>query len=123
MLKTNAENLVIVPKGWGWEKIIVNKEEYCGKILHFYAGKRLSYHFHKLKDETFFLNSGKVIIKFSNGDDLNLAEECELNPGDSFYVPVGLRHQIIALEESDIFEFSTTHRDSDSYRIVPGDQL
>ena len=24
-----------VDKGWGWERWIVNKEEYCGKLLFF----------------------------------------------------------------------------------------
>ncbi|HBY66694.1 MAG TPA: cupin domain-containing protein, partial [Flavobacteriaceae bacterium] len=42
-----------VPKGWGFEKWIVNNEEYCGKLLYFVKGKRCSWHFHKLKDEVF----------------------------------------------------------------------
>jgi hypothetical protein len=29
-----------VPKGWGWEKWIVNKPEYCGKLLFFEEGKK-----------------------------------------------------------------------------------
>ena len=28
-----------VDKGWGWERWIVNKEEYCGKLLFFNSGK------------------------------------------------------------------------------------
>ncbi|BCU98886.1 MAG: hypothetical protein CM15mV24_1110 [Bellamyvirus sp.] len=48
-----------VPKGWGYEKWIVNTEEYCGKLLFFNEGKRCSWHYHKLKDETFYLQSGK----------------------------------------------------------------
>jgi hypothetical protein len=37
------------------------------------------------------------------------------------HIPQGLRHQMIALEDSKLFEFSTTHYESDSYRIVKGD--
>ena len=40
-----------VPKGWGFEKWIVNKPEYCGKLLYFVKGKRCSWHYHKIKDE------------------------------------------------------------------------
>ena len=28
-----------VDKGWGWERWIVNKQEYCGKLLFFNSGK------------------------------------------------------------------------------------
>ncbi len=31
------------PKGWGYEKWLVNKEEYCGKLLYFVKGKRGSW--------------------------------------------------------------------------------
>jgi quercetin dioxygenase-like cupin family protein len=54
-------------------------------------------------------------------DDISLAIETILNPGSSFHVPVGLRHQVIALEDSNLFEFSTQHFEEDSYRIVKGD--
>jgi hypothetical protein len=33
----------------------------------------------------------------------------------------GLRHQMYALEDTELFEFSTQHFDSDSNRISPGD--
>jgi mannose-6-phosphate isomerase-like protein (cupin superfamily) len=120
-LKTNACDVPFVKKGWGGESWIVNKPEYCGKLLHMDAGKRMSYHFHKLKDEVFFLQSGEVIVKYGETDDYELAKECVLKPGDSFYVPTGLRHQVIALVESKIFEFSTQHFDEDSIRIIKGD--
>jgi len=44
-----------------------------------------------------------------------------LNAGDNFHVYRGLRHQMIALEDSELFEFSTQHFDSDSHRIQKGD--
>ena len=28
-------DMKFVEKGWGWERWIVNKEEYCGKLLYF----------------------------------------------------------------------------------------
>jgi len=32
-----------------------------------------------------------------------------------------LRHQMLALEDSELFEFSTQHFEDDSYRIIRGD--
>jgi quercetin dioxygenase-like cupin family protein len=119
-MKTFLE-IKFVPKGWGFEKWIVNTEEYCGKLLYFVKDKRCSWHHHKLKDEVFYLQSGKMIVKYSESDDIENADELLLTPGDNFHVYRGLRHQMIALEDSELFEFSTQHFDSDSYRILKGD--
>ena len=35
-----TEDIKHVPKGWGYEKWIVNTDEYCGKLLFFNKGKR-----------------------------------------------------------------------------------
>tara|TARA_Y100001963_G_scaffold148814_1_gene227327 strand:+ start:2084 stop:2452 length:369 start_codon:yes stop_codon:yes gene_type:complete len=110
-----------VDKGWGWERWVVNNEEYCGKLLFFKANKRCSWHYHVLKDEVFYLQSGLMVVKYSEEDDLENAEQVILNPGDNFHVYRGLRHQMIAIQDSELFEFSTQHFDSDSYRIKKGD--
>ena len=110
-----------VSKGWGFEKWIVNSELYCGKLLYFEKGKKCSWHFHKLKDETFYIQSGKLVVKYSSHDDIMGAEEIILSAGEKFHVPIGLRHQMIAIEDTEMFEFSTQHFDEDSYRIEKGD--
>jgi mannose-6-phosphate isomerase-like protein (cupin superfamily) len=117
----NESNHEVHLKGWGHELWIVNNELYCGKILYFEKEKRCSFHYHKIKTETFYLQSGKVQIFYSEEDDLIIAENITLFPGDSFNIPIGLRHQVLALEESVLFEFSTKHRENDSYRILRGD--
>jgi|TARA_A100000172_G_scaffold45119_1_gene27828 mannose-6-phosphate isomerase-like protein (cupin superfamily) len=114
-------NMHYVPKGWGFEKWIVNNEEYCGKLLYFVKGKRCSWHYHVKKDEVFYIQSGKMLVKYSDRDDLNSAQELLLERGDNFHVSRGLRHQMIALEDTELFEFSTQHFDEDSYRIQKGD--
>jgi len=119
-MKTSLE-IKFVPKGWGFEKWIVNCQEYCGKLLYFVKDKRCSWHYHKLKDEVFYLQSGKMLIKYSPDNDINDAKELLLTPGANFHVYRGLRHQMIALEDSELFEFSTQHFDSDSYRVQKGD--
>lgn len=45
----------------------------------------------------------------------------DLNPGDTVTNEIGEPHQIICIEEGDIFEVSTHHVDSDSYRVMKGD--
>ena len=110
-----------VPKGWGFEKWIVNNEEYCGKLLYFVKGKMCSWHYHKLKDEVFYVQSGKLLVKYSESDNIEDAEEVVLSKGDNFHVYRGLRHRMIALEDTELFEFSTQHFDSDSHRIEKGD--
>jgi len=39
-------------------------------------------------------------------------------PGECMDVPPGLVHQMEALEDAELFEFSTQHFDSDSHRLV-----
>ena len=120
-LLTTKDSSKIVRKGWGHEVWIVNKPEYCGKLLFFNEGKKCSWHYHTLKDETFYLQSGKILLKYSEDDNIERSQEIILLPGDSFYIPIGLRHQMFALEESELFEFSTQHFDEDSTRVIPGD--
>jgi len=110
-----------VPKGWGYEKWIVNNEEYCGKLLFFIQGKRCSWHYHVLKDEVFYIQSGKILVKYSDDDDIETAKEIIISRGENFHVYRGLRHQMIALQDTELFEFSTQHFDSDSYRVIKGD--
>jgi mannose-6-phosphate isomerase-like protein (cupin superfamily) len=111
----------LVSKGWGYEKWIVNCEEYCGKILHMVKGKRCSWHMHKIKDEVFYVQSGKIKIYYGWDDMLDMASVATLERGDKFHVPTGMRHQMIALEDTELFEFSTQHFEEDSYRLIKGD--
>lgn len=109
------------PKGWGFERWLVNNEKYCGKILHFHKGKKCSWHYHHIKDETFYIAKGAVKVKYSVQDKLEYANEIILTEGDTWHVQPEMRHQIIALMETDLIEFSTTHREEDSIRIIKGD--
>ena len=116
----NFEEIKFVSKGWGYEKWIVNKPEYCSKILFFAKGKKCSWHYHQIKDEVFYINKGKLEVFYSYDDDLSDAKKAVLEEGDNFHVAVGMRHQMKALEDTQMFEFSTQHFDSDSYRVIKG---
>lgn len=108
-------------KGWGFEDWISNNKEYCGKLLFFEKGKRCSFHYHEKKHETFYLFSGKMEVKIGWDDAHLTAKSYILVPGDCLEIPRGLRHQMITMEDSNLFEFSTTHYEEDSRRIIKGD--
>jgi mannose-6-phosphate isomerase-like protein (cupin superfamily) len=107
-----------VEKGWGYELWIHNDEKYCGKLLFFNKGKKCSLHYHKLKHETFYVQLGSLKCKFIDGSN---EDNVILNAGDSKEIHQGLIHQMEALEDTVMFEFSTQHFDEDSYRIQKGD--
>ncbi len=109
-----------VPKGWGHEVVIVNTPKYCGKILHFHAGGTISMHYHLLKEETWYVASGRFRFRYIDTHDATLYETF-LKIGDVVTNNIGQPHQLICEEEGDIYEVSTEHFDSDSYRIFKGD--
>ena len=109
------------PKGWGYELWVANTNKYCGKLLAFKKGKKCSYHHHIKKTETFYIQSGKILVRFGWSDNLDEAEEILLSTGDVFDIPPKLRHQMEAVEDTELFEFSTEHFEDDSYRAVKGD--
>ena len=115
------EPVQIVPKGWGREVWIANGERYCGKILEIRKGKKCSLHFHKLKDESFYLRTGRLLLTIRTSPEASTAEEFILEAGQCMDVPLGLVHQMEALEDAEVYEFSSQHFDSDSYRLVRGD--
>ena len=103
-------------KGWGSEYWIVNNELYCGKILHLKKGKKCSIHYHKNKDETFYILEGKIKLEL-------FGETKIMNIGDKIRLKPYTLHRFTGLEDSKILEISTQHFDSDSYRVVKGDTL
>jgi mannose-6-phosphate isomerase-like protein (cupin superfamily) len=116
-MKRSRGPVNIVPKSWGREVWIVNNELYCGKILEIRQGSRCSLHFHKLKTETFYLHSGRLRVRVKRAPESVQVEEFELAAGECMDAPPGLVHQMEALEETQLFEFSTQHFDTDSHRL------
>jgi len=109
-----------VEKGWGSEFIFTTNDKYCGKLLSFKKDSRFSMHFHKEKDETWLVLSGKFILRYI---DLTNAThyEMELAGGNVWRNPPLTLHQLICIEEGTIVEVSTPDSVEDNYRILPGD--
>ncbi len=109
-----------VPKGWGEELIIENNEMYCGKLLIFKAGCKFSMHYHMIKDETWYVDKGEFTYRWIDTETAEIHEQ-HLKVGDIVRQRPGQPHQLEAKTEGTIFEVSTTHSDSDSYRVWKGD--
>ncbi len=105
-----------VPKPWGWELWICNNERYCGKKLFVKQGRHLSFHHHEIKDEVLFVESGHIVLTYGP-DDQDLSY-LDMKAGYAYHVEPRLKHQIRAVEDSVIFEFSTQHFDADSIRTT-----
>lgn len=97
-------------KVWGGEIWLVNTDRYCGKILELKKDYTCSYHYHKKKDETFYVLSGRVFMILDG-------ERMVLSAGDVQRVRPGQKHSFAGIEDSKIIEFSTHHEEEDSYRL------
>ncbi len=100
---------MIVAKPWGHELIWAKTERYVGKILHINAGEALSLQYHRVKDETIMVLSGRLRLEyFADGE---APKTTELAPREPFHVTPGLRHRMIAVEDTEVLEVSTTELD------------
>lgn len=109
-----------VRKGWGSELVLCNNEEFCGKVLFLDEGAKFSMHFHRDKREVFHVQMGRLALTYIDTTDAS-KHVLELHCGDTVEIPRLAPHQLYAHENSAVFEFSTHHEDSDSYRVAPGD--
>jgi mannose-6-phosphate isomerase-like protein (cupin superfamily) len=108
-------NITVYPKVWGEEHWIVNRD-YCGKKLVLWKGYRCSIHHHKVKDETFYVIKGRVLMEV-NG------EQRVLKTGDKQHIQIGDRHRFTGLDDSEMIEFSTHHKEDDSYRDTSSEKI
>ena len=76
-------------------------------------------HYHILKKETWYVAKGKFLFHWIEPNNGTMNTEY-LNVGDTITNERGEAHQVEALEDSELFEVSTKHYDSDSYRIWKG---
>ena len=119
-MATRKLNSTVIEKGWGNEIVFANTDEYCGKLLNFRAGSKGSMHFHILKDETWYVAAGSLTLTWIDTD-TGISHSEILSSGDVVRNKRGQPHQVEAIEDSVIFEVSTPHHDSDSYRVIAGD--
>jgi len=89
---------------------MANTDKYCGKILELKKNCFCSIHYHKEKDETFYVLDGKIKLEL-------FGETKILKKGESIHLKPYTLHRFTGIEDSKIIEISTHHEDSDSYRV------
>lgn len=82
-------------KPWGHEEWWAVTDKYVGKILYIKNGHRLSLQYHKLKEETMRVLSGKLTFVLDN-------ETMTLEPGQSVHVKPGQVHRMEA-RDGDVY--------------------
>jgi mannose-6-phosphate isomerase-like protein (cupin superfamily) len=99
----------VVDKPWGNELIWAVTDRYVGKILHIKKGQQLSLQYHNKKDETVMVLSGRMeLVHYHDGEEPKVTV---LEPRQPFHITPLLRHRMIALEDCDVVEVSTTELD------------
>jgi len=99
-----------VEKPWGWELIWAHADAYVGKVLFVRAGHSLSLQFHREKDESWYVESGRAKLELGDSGDPVLNEEI-ITTGATFRFRPGTVHRVTAIEDTTILEVSTPQLD------------
>ena len=97
-----------IDKPWGYEVLLSPPDApYASKLIHVYAGRRLSLQLHDTKVETQTLVAGRGVLVLEGAD--GELHNVELQPGVGYHVSVGQRHRLCAAADEDVtvFESST----------------
>ena len=98
-----------VDKPWGHELIWAHTDRYVGKVIAVEAGKRLSLQYHRKKDESIMVISGRMILHLE--DDDGALDPIPLGPREFHRIPHGRRHRFEAIEDTEIIEVSSPELD------------
>jgi mannose-6-phosphate isomerase-like protein (cupin superfamily) len=99
-----------VEKPWGYELIWAVTDIYVGKVLFVKAGHSLSLQFHRQKDESWLIQSGRAKLELGEVGE-SVLKEVVIAAGAAFHYPPGTVHRVTAIEDTMILEVSTPHLD------------
>jgi mannose-6-phosphate isomerase len=99
-----------VEKPWGFELIWAEADDYVGKLLFVRAGHSLSLQFHREKDESWYVESGRAELELGDAGERLLNTEV-ITAGACFHFRPGTVHRVKAIEDTMIIEVSTPHLD------------
>ena len=91
-----------VQKPWGSELIFALTDDYCGKVLFVRAGQALSLQYHEVKDEAWYVQSGRASLELGTVGDERPLETIELLPGDALHYRPGTIHRVTAIDDTTI---------------------
>ena len=111
-----------VDKPWGWELHLVRDDApYMVKLLHINAGARLSLQRHLPgptspgKVETWVLHAGRAKVVWDDAGGQLM--ETELQTGQGYTAPAGLRHRLVGITDCEVFEASIPEGDGTTERL------
>lgn len=99
-----------VEKPWGYEIWWARTDRYVGKLLHVKQGESMSLQYHRVKEETIRVQSGRLLLETAPGEGQALAR-LEMKAGDVFHILPGTVHRMTGIEDCDILEVSTPELD------------
>lgn len=97
---------------FGTVMLTVVNREYCKKLLIVLPGQKHPEQYHKVKEETFHILHGELIISL-NGNTKTLKK------GDICTIERGINHSFLSDYGAIVEEISTTHKSEDSYYTDP----
>ena len=105
-------------KYWGTIETIVSTPEYAAKRMLVKKGCAASLEYHCRKMESYFIHSGKLLLRLraGRGEDRFF----EMDSGTAALIPPGLMHQRGGIEDAVIVEISTKDEDADSFLVEDG---
>jgi mannose-6-phosphate isomerase-like protein (cupin superfamily) len=111
-------------KEWGLEVTWASEDNYAGKILIFNKqGDSTPFHFHKETKKTWFVNSGKFMVRWIDTTDGKVYQQ-ELTEGKVFtadcLVPVSLEALVPG---SSVIQASNQNDSNDYYTLIPGKNI
>ena len=95
-----------VDKPWGHELHFAVTDRYVGKVLFIKAGESLSLQYHRKKDESVYVQSGRLQLTID--EEGGKLVEKSLGPGEAVHIAPGTRHRFAADVDTTLFEVSTT---------------
>lgn len=112
-------NISIINKSWGFEKIFINTDLYCIKELNIFENCSTSKHYHKIKHETFYVIQGIANISLYEKNGV-LKNTYTLKPKETFCIQPNTMHSIENVsffETLILLESSTEDKESDNIRF------
>lgn len=101
-------------KPWGYELLFAFTPQYAGKVLFVKKGSRLSLQYHAEKDESLYVQQGKVRFTVSQHGKMT---ETVGEAGFCIHFPPRTIHRIEALADAYIVEVSTPQL-ADVFRLA-----
>ena len=103
-----VQDFNIVERPWGNFFQFTQNENTTVKLLHVKKGKSISYQYHDLRSEMWYVISGRVWVTKEVKDGI-LSHM--LKPGDTETIQIREKHKLEGLEDSIILEISRGHFD------------